>query len=76
MSVMGRCDECEQEKIDAIERPHPDNGNMVVLCVECFDNLSQENGLDGELTCEGCGRVLHLNGETLCSMCAEAGPLA
>jgi len=30
---------------------------------------------DEELTCQGCGKMLHLNGETLCSMCAEAGPL-
>jgi len=28
-----------------------------------------------ELFCDGCGARLSLNGQTLCGMCAEAGPL-
>ena len=44
MSVLGRCDNCGQRSRDAIERPHPDNGNTAVLCQSCFDLLTAEVG--------------------------------
>lgn len=67
---MAVCDWCcidysltEMEEID---------GSL--CCESCAGHEYDES--EESLTCEGCGKALYLNGETLCSMCAEAGPLS
>lgn len=52
--------------------------NRCIYCCECCESCAGHEYDESEesLTCEGCGKALYLNGETLCSMCAEAGPLS